>query len=161
MLPFASGVNCYFRFRENSFRLRFREPFSLVAKGEIALKPPASQATNAIFYKTIHPYLRKLANSAAFSLLFHNKTRARAQVLFVHTVPALQVIHTHIVSAGYLPQGIVGLYGVGSFAGLGCFGRLVLITILAKTPIRPGSHCPPNCRHSLPAALTAALGRDA
>ena len=58
MLPFASGVYCYFRFRENSFRLRFREPFSLVAKGEIALKPPASQATNATSCKTIDPYLR-------------------------------------------------------------------------------------------------------
>ena len=33
MLPFASGVNRFFRFREISFRLRFREPFSLVAKG--------------------------------------------------------------------------------------------------------------------------------
>ena len=78
MLPFASGVNCYFRFRENSFRLRFREPFSLVAKGEIALKPPASQATNVNFYKTIHSCLRKLASSAAFSLLFHNQTSACA-----------------------------------------------------------------------------------
>ena len=32
MLPFAFEVNRFFRFREISFRLRFREPFSLVAK---------------------------------------------------------------------------------------------------------------------------------
>ncbi|MFT3958700.1 MAG: hypothetical protein QM665_06335, partial [Desulfovibrio sp.] len=58
MLPFASGVNRFFRIRENSFRLRFRKPFSLVAKGEIALKPHASQATNTNSCKTIDPYLR-------------------------------------------------------------------------------------------------------
>ena len=33
MLPFASGVNhFFFRFREILFRLRFLEPFSLVAR---------------------------------------------------------------------------------------------------------------------------------
>ena len=47
MLPFASGVNRFFRFREISFRLRFREPFSLVAKGEFALNKPRCQATKA------------------------------------------------------------------------------------------------------------------
>ena len=40
MLPFASGVNRFFRFREISFRLRFREPFSLVARSVYA--PPRS-----------------------------------------------------------------------------------------------------------------------
>ena len=40
MLPFASGVNRFFRFREISFRLRFREPFSLIARSVYA--PPRS-----------------------------------------------------------------------------------------------------------------------
>ena len=42
MLPFASGVNRFFRFREISFRLRFREPFSLVARSVYA--PPRFQS---------------------------------------------------------------------------------------------------------------------
>ena len=36
MLPFASGVNRFFRFREILFRLRFREPLSLVARSVYA-----------------------------------------------------------------------------------------------------------------------------
>ena len=40
MLPFASRVNGFFRFREISFRLRFREPFSFVARSVYA--PPRS-----------------------------------------------------------------------------------------------------------------------
>ena len=40
MPPFASGVNRFFRFREISFRLRFREPFSLIARSVYA--PPRS-----------------------------------------------------------------------------------------------------------------------
>ena len=40
MLPFASGVNRFFRFCEISFRLRFREPFSLIARSVYA--PPRS-----------------------------------------------------------------------------------------------------------------------
>ena len=56
--PSLQESTVFFRFRENSFRLRFRKPFSLVAKGEIALKPHASQATNTNSCKTIDPYLR-------------------------------------------------------------------------------------------------------
>ena len=40
MLPFASGVNSFFRFRKTLFRLRFRKPFSLVARSVYA--PPRS-----------------------------------------------------------------------------------------------------------------------
>ena len=49
MLPFASGVNCYFRFRENSFRLRFHEPFSLVARSVYAPPSSASQPLLQLF----------------------------------------------------------------------------------------------------------------
>ena len=51
MLPFASGVNRFFRSRENSFRLRFREPFSLVARSGYA--PP---------YSTSQPVFQPFAN---------------------------------------------------------------------------------------------------
>ena len=49
MPPVASGVNCYFRFRENSFRLRFREPFSLVARSGYAPPHSASQPLFQLF----------------------------------------------------------------------------------------------------------------
>ena len=42
MLLFASRVNRFFRFREISFRLRFREPFSFVARSVYA--PPLFQS---------------------------------------------------------------------------------------------------------------------
>ena len=72
MLPFASGVNRFFRFRKTLFRLRFRKPFSLVAKGEIALKQPHCQATNANIFITIRTNTRKSALAAGFCLLLHN-----------------------------------------------------------------------------------------
>ena len=43
----------FFSFPRKLIRLRFREPFSLVAKGEIALKQPLCQPTSAIIFKTI------------------------------------------------------------------------------------------------------------
>ena len=66
MLPFASGVNRFFRFREISFRLRFRDPFSLVAKRKFALNHANCQATSATFFKTIAPFTRKPAQAADF-----------------------------------------------------------------------------------------------
>ena len=66
MLPFASGVNRFFRFREISFRLRFREPFSLVAKGKFALNHANCQATSATIFKTIALFTRKPAQAADF-----------------------------------------------------------------------------------------------
>ena len=51
MLPLASGVNRFFRFCEISLRLRFREPFSLVARSGYA--PP---------YSTSQPVFQPFAN---------------------------------------------------------------------------------------------------
>ena len=51
MLPFASGVNRYFRFRENSFRWRFRKPFPLVARSVYAPPRSASQPLICILAK--------------------------------------------------------------------------------------------------------------
>ena len=51
MLPFASGVNRFFRFRENSFRLRFRKPFSLVARSGYAPPSSTSQPISLLFVK--------------------------------------------------------------------------------------------------------------
>ena len=73
MLPFASRVNRFFRFCEISFRLRFREPFSLVAKGEIALNQPYCQATSANIFKTITLNTGKPALGAEFCLLLHHQ----------------------------------------------------------------------------------------
>ena len=66
MLPFASGVNRFFRFREISFRLRFREPFSLVAKRKFALNHANCQAASATIFKTIALFTRKPAQAADF-----------------------------------------------------------------------------------------------
>ena len=52
MLPFASGVNRFFRFCEISFRLRFREPFSLVARSVYAPPRPTSQQLFCILAKS-------------------------------------------------------------------------------------------------------------
>ena len=52
MLPFASGVNRFFRFREISFRLRFREPFSLVARSVYAPPRSTSQPLFCILAKS-------------------------------------------------------------------------------------------------------------
>ena len=49
MLPSAFEVNRYFRFRENSFRLRFREPFSLVVRSGYAPPHSASQPLFQLF----------------------------------------------------------------------------------------------------------------
>ena len=145
MLPFASGVNRFFRFREISFRLRFREPFSLVAKGEIALNQPHCQATSANIFKTITPNTRKSALGAEFRLLLNHQPGPGAQVFLVHAIPALEIIHTHIIGTGDLPQGVVCLHGVGfaTFGGSG-FVLLVLALPVPHTAIGPGAHRPPR-----------------
>ena len=61
MLPFASSVNRFFRFREILFRLRFREPFSLVAKRKFALNHTNCQAEYETIFKTIALFTRKPA----------------------------------------------------------------------------------------------------
>ena len=61
MLPFASRVNRFFRFCEISFRLRFRKPFSFVAKRKFALNHANCQAASATIFKTIAPFTRKSA----------------------------------------------------------------------------------------------------
>ena len=142
MLPFASGVNRFFRFREISFRLRFREPFSLVAKRKFALNHANCQAASATIFKTIAPFTRKPAQAADFCLLLHYQPSPCAQVSLVHTVPAFEVINGYIIGTGDLPKRVVGLHGVG-FAALarGCF-----VLLSAQAAIRPGNHGAARCR---------------
>ena len=66
MLPFAFEVNRFFRFREISFRLRFREPFSLVAKREDASKLPNCQATTAKNFHHIWCNLAQMRQQRGF-----------------------------------------------------------------------------------------------
>ena len=67
MLLSASGVNRFFRFRESLFRLRLPDQFSLVAKGEIAPKSPACQATITKNIKHCPPRGGISAMGAAFA----------------------------------------------------------------------------------------------
>ena len=136
MLPFASGVNRFFRFREILFRLRFRKPFSLVAKRKFALNHANCQAASATIFKTNASFARKPAQAADFHLLLHYQPSPCAQVFLVHTVPAFEVINGDIIGTSDLPKGVVCLHGVG-FAALtrGCF-----ILLIAQATIWASNH---------------------
>ena len=127
MLHFASRVNRFFRFRENLFRLCFREPFSLVAKRKFALNHANCQAASATIFEINAPFTRKPAQAADFHLLLHYQPSPCAQVFLVHTVPALEIINGYIIGTGDLPKGVVGLYCVGFAA----FARSCFVLLIA------------------------------
>ena len=140
--PSLQESTVFFRFREISFRLRFREPFSLVAKRKFALNHANCQAASATIFEINAPFTRKPAQAADFHLLLHYQPSPCAQVSLVHTVPAFEVINGYIIGTGDLPKRVVGLHGVG-FAALarGCFALLS-----AQTAIRPRNHWAARCR---------------
>ena len=63
MLPFASGVNRFFRFRENSFRLRFRNRF-LLSRGAFML-PFAFEVNN--FFRFVKLFVSPWSQSFFFN----------------------------------------------------------------------------------------------
>ena len=78
MLLFASSVKRFFRFREISFRLRFREPFSFVARSVYA--PPRFQS------QQLFPFRETFVSPWSQSFFFNREERLCSPSLQESTV---------------------------------------------------------------------------